>query len=79
MRRISFENEQDVEAYEAIVRNVDEMHRLHADMAAARTPHDRDALERRVQAVDRKLDRLVYKLYELDEEEVALVEQHTEG
>ena len=40
----------------------------------ARTPHEQTALERQIEATDRQIDALVYELYELTEEEIAIVE-----
>jgi hypothetical protein len=40
----------------------------------ARTPHEQTALERRIEAADRQIDALVYELYALTEEEIAIVE-----
>ena len=40
----------------------------------ARTPQDQTALERQIEATDRQIDALVYELYGLTEEEIAIVE-----
>ena len=40
----------------------------------ARTPHEQTALERQIEATDRQIDALVYELYGLTEEEIAIVE-----
>ena len=42
------------------------------------TDHERTALERQIQVLDRKIDKLVYDLYDLTQEEVALVESSME-
>ena len=36
--------------------------------------HDRTLLDRRIEATDRQIDRRVYELYDLTEEEIGLVE-----
>jgi len=46
---------------------------------AARTPGDHDLLRRQVGALDAELDRLVYGLYCLTDDEIALVESSFEG
>ena len=43
-------------------------------LAAAKRPHDKTTLQRQIDATDRQIDRLVYELYELTEEEIAIVE-----
>jgi type I restriction-modification system DNA methylase subunit len=47
---------------------------LHKKLAAAKTPNDKTRLERQITATDDQIDRLVYELYGLTEEEVKLVE-----
>jgi hypothetical protein len=42
--------------------------------AAVKTPHEQTALDRQISATDAQIDRLVYDLYGLTEEEIALVE-----
>ena len=43
-------------------------------MAFAGTPHARELLERQIAAADHEIDQLVYELYDLTPEEIALVE-----
>ncbi|MCA9103611.1 MAG: Eco57I restriction-modification methylase domain-containing protein, partial [Planctomycetales bacterium] len=45
----------------------------------AKTAHERTALERQIAAMDRRIDELVYQLYGLSDEEIALVEEATAG
>lgn len=40
-----------------------------------RTPQEREAIERQIEATDEAIDRLVYELYGLTEEEIAIVQQ----
>ena len=54
---------------------VEEMLALHRQLAAARTDHERTNLKRQIDATDRRIDRLVYDLYDLTEEEIRLVEK----
>jgi hypothetical protein len=39
--------------------------------------HERTVIERQIEATDREIDRLVYELYGLSDEEIALVEGAT--
>ena len=41
------------------------------------TAADRDLLQRHIAATDEQIDRLVYELYELTADEIAIVEQAT--
>jgi TaqI-like C-terminal specificity domain/Eco57I restriction-modification methylase len=47
---------------------------LHSKFAAARTPQEKTALERQIAATDSQIDTLVYELYGLTAEEIAIVE-----
>lgn len=47
---------------------------LHKQLAAAKTPHDKTTIERQIEATDQQIDRLVYELYGLTEDEIRIVE-----
>jgi predicted nucleic acid-binding Zn-ribbon protein len=47
---------------------------LHKKLAEAKTDHDKTNLQRQIDATDRQIDRLVYELYELTDEEIGIVE-----
>ncbi len=47
---------------------------LHAQLGKAKVPSDKTALQSRIDGTDRVIDRLVYDLYGLTEEEIAIVE-----
>jgi hypothetical protein len=53
---------------------VEEMLALHRRLAAARTDHEQTNLKRQIDATDRRIDCLVYDLYNLTEE-VRIVEK----
>ena len=40
----------------------------------AKTDHERTVIDRQIEATDREIDRLVYELYGLSEDEIRLVE-----
>ena len=69
----------DVAARDAIVEHVDTLLDLHAQRADATTDAKRDPLQQRIDEVDAKIDRLVYELYGLSEEEIAIVEEKVNG
>ncbi len=60
--------------YQPLASLVNRMLDLHRQLAAARTPFDRKALERQIAATDTQIDQLVYDLYGLTAEERAIVE-----
>ena len=53
---------------------VDRMLALHAKLASARTDHEKEVLQRQIDATDREIDTLVYELYDLTEQEIRIVE-----
>ena len=57
-----------------IVRLVEQMLDLHKRLVAATSHGDRDAYQRQIDATDHEIDKLVYELYGLTEEEVRVVE-----
>jgi hypothetical protein len=74
IRPINFSDPADQSRHGRLVELVEQMLALHQQLTAAKTPHDRTVLQRQVDATDRQIDRLVYELYELAEEEIADVE-----
>lgn len=48
---------------------------LHKQLASVKAPHDNTALQQQIDATDRQIDRLVYELYGLTEEEIHIVEE----
>ena len=44
------------------------------ELRGARLPQERDALTRQMAATDSRIDRLVYGIYGLSDDEIALVE-----
>ena len=47
---------------------------LHKKLAAEQAPYVKTVLERQIESTDREIDRLVYELYGLTDEEIAVVE-----
>jgi hypothetical protein len=56
------------------VQLVEQILDLHKQLPEARTSHDQTHLQRQIDTTDRQIDRLVYELYGLTEEEIAVVE-----
>ncbi len=54
---------------------VEQMLSLNKYLQEARTPHEKTALLRQIEATDRQIDALVYELYGLTEEEIKIVEK----
>ena len=82
IRTIDCADPADVARHERMVALVEQMLALHRQRQAARTPHEQSVLDAQIAATDRQMalcarpaiDRLVYELYELTEEEIQIVE-----
>lgn len=74
IRPIDFTNSKDKSFHDQIVFLVERMLDLQGRALAAKAPADKDRLQRQIDATDQEIDRLVYGLYDLTEEEVKIVE-----
>jgi len=72
IRTIDFTNPQEVEQHDRMVSLVERMLELHK--REPQTPQEADRLQREIAATDAAIDKLVYELYGLTEEEVRIVE-----
>ena len=75
IRTIDFSDPADVARHGRMVSLVEQMLSLHKQLPQAGTPHEKTALERRIEATDGQIDALVYELYGLTEEEIEIVEE----
>ena len=71
----TFSNPADVARHDHMVALVQSMLDLHKSLASATGEHERTLLQRRIEATDQQIDRLVYELYDLTAEEIAIVEE----
>lgn len=71
---INFSDPADKAHHDRMVALVEQMLSLHKKLAEAKTDHDKTILQRQIDATDHQIDRLVYELYELTEEEIKIVE-----
>ena len=74
IRPINFADPADVARHDRMVALVEAMLDLHRKLAAAVTDQEKAVLQRQIAATDRLIDRLVYELYGLTEEEIGIVE-----
>jgi len=75
IRQIDFSDPTDKSHHDQMVELVERMLTLHQQLAAAKTSHDKTILDRQITATDRQIDRLVYELYGLTEDEIKIVEE----
>ena len=74
IRTIDPSDPADVARHDRMVTLVEQMLDLNKRLAAAKTTHEKEVLAGMIDATDRQIDRLVYELYGLTGEEVAIVE-----
>ena len=68
-------NKSNIEFVDSIIIKVDSMIILLEKLDSTKTPTERTAIERQIQATDTQIDQLVYQLYGLTEEEIKIVEE----
>lgn len=74
IRVIDFTSPPDAARHDRMVSLVTAMLDLHTQLAAARTPDEKTSLQRLIESTDHEIDRLVYELYDLTDEEIRIVE-----
>ncbi|HJW86799.1 MAG TPA: DNA methyltransferase [Candidatus Brocadiaceae bacterium] len=72
--KIDFFNKTDKVHHDNLVALVDQILEHHKQLTLAKTGHDKTVIQRQIDAADRQIDQLVYKLYGLTEEEIKTVE-----
>jgi len=65
--------------HDRIAQLAGEMMKMVGQVQSARTDQERTVLQRQIEATDRQIDKLVYELYGLTEEEIAIVESSVKG
>ena len=72
IRKINFSDIDDVKLHDEMVKLVERMLELHK--RSPRLPQEKESLQREIESTDTRIDRLVYELYGLSEEEIRIVE-----
>ena len=76
IRAIDFHNPDDNRKHDKMVKLVDRMLDLHKKLAAAKVPAEKTRIQRQIHSTDTAIDQLVYDLYNLTPEEIAIVENN---
>ncbi len=71
---INFDDAAEKAKHDKMVALVESMLKLHKDKAGARLGQEKAVLQQQIEATDAQIDRLVYDLYGLTEEEIKIVE-----
>ena len=77
IRTIDFSKPSDKAKHDKMVGLVERMLRLHKDKAGARLGQEKAMLQQQIEATDAQIDRLVYDLFGLTEDEIKIVEGAT--
>ncbi|MBA4115434.1 MAG: Eco57I restriction-modification methylase domain-containing protein, partial [Rubrobacter sp.] len=77
IRTIDFSDPEDEARHDLMVGLVERMLSLHERLAGARIGRERTVIGHQIEATDRQIDRLVYELYGLTDEEIGIVEGAT--
>ncbi len=75
IRDVDLSSNVDRRRHDEMVDLVRQMLDLHKRLSAAKTPIDDEQIKRQIGVLDHKIDRLVFDLYELSDEETRLVEE----
>jgi len=76
IRLINFDIPSDKILYDKMIVLVQQILALHKQLAQAKLPQTKTTIQRQIDATDRQIDRLVYELYGLSEEEIKIVEDN---
>jgi len=78
IRTIDFSAPEDIARHDQMVELVERMLELHERLAGAKIERERTVIGHQISATDRQIDRLVYELYGLTDEEIRIVEEATD-
>jgi predicted nucleic acid-binding Zn-ribbon protein len=76
-RTINFTDSTDKSRHDQIVELVERMQLLNKHLLEARTSSNMTVLQQEITATDQQIDKLVYELYELSDDEISTVEELT--
>jgi hypothetical protein len=74
---INFSDTEDKSRHDLMVKLVESMLTMHKQLAEARSAAQKEVTQRQIHATDAEIDRLVYELYGLTDDEIKIVEEGT--
>ena len=75
IRTINFTNAKEAAMHDELVRSVADMMSVQRDLRRVRIEQQKSVLRQQINAIDRQIDQLVYQLYGLTDDEIAVVEE----
>ncbi|MBN1536775.1 MAG: N-6 DNA methylase [Anaerolineales bacterium] len=79
IRTIDFDNPVDLALHNRMVNLVESMLEMHKQLQAPLLSQEKEHLERQITYTDQQIDKLVYELYGLTDEEIKIVEENGRG
>jgi len=76
IRLLDLLNPLDRSIHNKIVSSVEKIIELNKQLPEAKTDHEKTLIQRQIDATDKQIDKLVYELYDLTPEEIAIVENN---
>ena len=73
----NMDNDKTLAKHDKTVKLVNNMLDLNKKYAESKNPHVKEMLKRQIEITDKQIDQLVYKLYDLTDEEIKIVESKT--
>lgn len=73
IRSIDFKNKSEVQSHDQIVTSVDQLLQLNKDLQAETLESKREQIKRKIDHFEDKINELVYKLYDLTDDEIKVV------
>jgi len=77
VRTVDISDPEEVAWHDQVVGLVKRMLALHEKLTVARIGQEKSIIQRQIEATDQQINRLVYELYRLTEEEIQIVEEST--
>jgi type I restriction-modification system DNA methylase subunit len=74
IRTLDFNKPAEKKMHDQMVQLVEQMLTLHKQLPEAKTGHEQTMIQRQIDSTNQQIDKLVYALYGLTEEEIAIVE-----
>ncbi|CCG57322.1 fused endonuclease-methyltransferase [Brachyspira pilosicoli WesB] len=74
IKNLNLDDKQDKEIYDKLVNLVDSIIDLNKKLSSEKNPNTVEMLNARIQAVDKAIDKIVYSLYGLNDEEIRIIE-----
>jgi hypothetical protein len=77
IRKLDLSNAKEKSAHDQLVKLVDQIQTLYQQLTTTTSQQESVALTRQIDAADRQVDQFVFKLYDLNDEEIRIIEGAT--